>query len=120
MQCPSLCKILACLSCRVPLPYWYYLSYSGDTMRINARLEDSYELKFRVIQQRERKNLTDILKEALDEYFARRLQQDEQAAWQNNQRILQMLAGIGAGAEDLSSNYKAYLQQGLAEKHDLN
>ncbi|MGB3918090.1 hypothetical protein J9253_03340 [Thiothrix litoralis] len=89
-------------------------------MRINARLEDSYESKFLLVQQQEHKNRTDILKEALDEYFARKLQANEQAAWEKNQRILKMLAGIGDGPEDLSSNYKEYLYKGLKEKHGLD
>ena len=89
-------------------------------MRINARLEDSYESKFLLVQQQEHKNRTDILKEALDEYFARKLQANEQAAWEKNQRILKMLACIGDGPEDLSSNYKEYLYKGLKEKHGLD
>jgi Arc/MetJ-type ribon-helix-helix transcriptional regulator len=89
-------------------------------MRINARLEDSYETKFMLVQQQEYKNRTDILKEALDEYFARKLQQEEQSAWEKNQRILKMLAGIGSGPEDLSTNYKDYLYRGLKEKYGLD
>jgi hypothetical protein len=85
-------------------------------MRINARLEDSYETKFRLVQQQEHKNRTDILKEALDEYFARKLQDDERAAWEKNQRILKMLAGIAEGPEDSSVNYIKYVQEYLDEK----
>jgi hypothetical protein len=85
-------------------------------MRINARLEDSYETKFLLVQQQEHKNRTDILKEALDQYFARKLQQEEQTAWEKNQRILKTLAGIGNGPEDGSVNYKKYVQEYLNEK----
>ncbi|HRJ53577.1 MAG TPA: hypothetical protein PLE99_12490 [Candidatus Thiothrix moscowensis] len=85
-------------------------------MRINARLEDSYEAKFMLVQQQEHKNRTDILKEALDQYFAHKLQQQEQSAWEKNQRILKMLAGIGNGPEDGSVNYKKYVQEYLNEK----
>jgi hypothetical protein len=89
-------------------------------MRINARLEDSYEAKFQHVQQQEQKSRTDILKEALDEYFARKLQDNEQTAWEKNQRILKMLAGIAEGPEDLSINYKEYLYKSLKEKHGLD
>lgn len=89
-------------------------------MRINARLEDSYEDKFLFVQKQEHKNRTDILKEALDQYFARKLRQEEQTAWEKNQRILKMLSGIGSGPEDLSTNYKDYVYQGLKEKHGID
>ncbi len=67
-----------------------------NSMRINARLEDSYETKFLLVQQQESKNRTEIIKEALDQYFSSKFlpSQDEQTAWENNQRILKILTGI--------------------------
>jgi len=91
-----------------------------NTMRINARLDDSYEEKFLQIQQSKNKNRTAILKEALDKYFTEELNQEEQNAWQNNQKILEMVKGIASGSEDLSVNYKEYLYQGLKKKYDID
>ncbi|MDQ7074218.1 MAG: hypothetical protein Q9O24_03510 [Gammaproteobacteria bacterium] len=88
-------------------------------MRINARLDDSYEEKFHRMQSLQNKNRTEVLKEALDLYFSVELKQAEESAWQRNQKILKKLAGIASGAEDLSENYKTYLDQGLKQKHDL-
>ena len=89
-------------------------------MRINARLDDSYEEKFLQIQKSKNKNRTTILKEALDKYFTEELNQEEQNAWRNNQKILEMVGGIASGAEDLSVNYKESIYQGLKEKYDID
>lgn len=85
-------------------------------MRVNARLDDSYEVKFFSIEQQEHKSRTEILKEALDEYFSKKLSEDQQIALDKNQRILDRLAGIGSGPEDGSINYKQYVQASLNEK----
>ncbi|MDD5392060.1 MAG: hypothetical protein PHE17_03470 [Thiothrix sp.] len=85
-------------------------------MRINARLDDSYERKFQLVQQRERKNRSDILKEALDSYFATKLRQDEDEALAKNQKLLQMLGGIMSAPADSSVNYKKYVKGYLDEK----
>ncbi|MEZ5454045.1 MAG: hypothetical protein R3E93_14685 [Thiothrix sp.] len=84
-------------------------------MRINARLDDSYERKFQVVQQREKKNRSDILKEALDNYyFALKLRRDEDEALAKNQKLLQALGGIISIYESSSSvNYKTYVKEYL-------
>ena len=89
-------------------------------MRINARLDDSYEDKFLQIQKSKNINRTAILKEALDKYFTEELNQEEQNAWRNNQKILEMVGGIASGPEDLSVNYKEYFYQGLKKKYDID
>lgn len=89
-------------------------------MRINARLDDSYEEKFLHIQKSKNKNRTAILKEALDKYFTEELNQEEKSAWQKNQKILEMVSGIASGPEDLSVNYKEYFHQGLKDKYDID
>ena len=86
-------------------------------MRINARLEDSYEEKFLKIQQLENKSRTEILKEALDRYFADELKQLEDQAWGNNQEILAMIGGIATGPEDGSIQYKKDIQDFLNDKY---
>lgn len=89
-------------------------------MRINARLDDNYEEKFLHIQQLENKNRTEVLREALDQYFSVKLKQKGQDAWEKNQKILEMIGGIASGEKDLSENYKERMYQGLKEKHDIN
>jgi len=89
-------------------------------MRINARLDNSYEEKFLQIQQSKKKTRTAILKEALDRYFTEELNQEKQNAWRNNQKILEMVGGIAAGSENLSVNYKEYFTQGLKKKYDID
>jgi hypothetical protein len=89
-------------------------------MRINARLDDSYEEKFLQIQKSKNKDRTAILKEALDKYFIEELNQEEQNAWRNNQKILEMVGGIASGPKDLSVNYKEYFYRGLKEKYDID
>jgi|GEM_PF-3184946 len=86
-------------------------------MRINARLEDSYEEKFLKIQQLENKSRTEILKEALDRYFADELKQLEQQAWEDNQKILAMIGGITSGSEDGSVQYKKEIKEYLDGKY---
>jgi hypothetical protein len=85
-------------------------------MRINARLDDSYEHKFQLVQQRDKKNRSDILKEALDNYFALKLRQDEDESLAKNQKLLQMLGGIISAPADSSVNYKKYVKGYLDEK----
>ena len=89
-------------------------------MRINARLDDSYENKFVLVQQDEGKNRTTILKEALDQYFFKKLENKAMTAREKNQQILEMVGGMASAPEDLSENYKEYLYQGLKEKYDID
>ena len=89
-------------------------------MRVNARLDDSYEDKFLQIQNSKNKSRTAILMEALDKYFFEELNQEEQNAWQNNQKILEMIGGIASGSEGLSVNYKETIYQSLKEKYDID
>ena len=85
-------------------------------MRINARLDDSYKEKFTLIQQDEGKNHTTILKEALEQYFAKKIKNKATIALQKNQEILKQVADIASGDQNLSENYKNQLYQGLKEK----
>ncbi len=89
-------------------------------MRINARLDDSYEEKFLRVQQASNKNRTEILKDALDMYFTEEIKQVGQIAWEQNQKILKMVGGIVSGPENLSVNYKKMISQGLREKYDID
>lgn len=85
-------------------------------MRINARLDDSFEEKFLQIQERKQKNRTEILKEALDKYFSDEFRQEVSKTRRNNQKILELSAGVLSGSEDSSTNYKKYVMERLDEK----
>ncbi len=85
-------------------------------MRINARLDESYEEKFHLIQQVEHKNRSEILKDALDYYFSMKFKQQEQTAWGKNQKLLKRLGGIISSTEDGSVNYKKYIDGYLNDK----
>lgn len=86
-------------------------------MRVNARLDDSYEEKFHQIQQLDKKNRSEILKDALDHYFSSRLRQHEQEAWAKNQTLLKQLGGVISSVPDGSVNYKQYVADYLNEKY---
>lgn len=85
-------------------------------MRINARLDESYEAKFQLIQQTEHKNRSEVLKEALDHYFEMKLKQQQQGIQAKNQTLLNRLGGIIAVSEDGSVNYKNDVAAYLDEK----
>ncbi len=83
-------------------------------MRITARIDESYEQKLKIIQQKTHLNTTEIIKQALDLLY----EKTELTAKEKNQRLLKKLAGIGQGFEDGSINYKKYVADYLDEKID--
>lgn len=84
-------------------------------MRITVRIDDSYEQKIKVIQQRTQLNTTDVIKQAIDLMY----EKAELSAKEKNQKLIAMLAGTAKGPEDLSTTYKEYLEQGWEEKHGI-
>ena len=81
-------------------------------MRINARIDDSYEEKLRAIQQATALNTTEIIKQALDLLY----EKTALSGKEKNQKLLEKLAGIGSGPSDGSVNYKKYVAEYLDEK----
>jgi hypothetical protein len=81
-------------------------------MRITVRIDDSYEQKIKVIQQRTQLNTTDVIKQAIDLMY----EQAELNAKEKNRELLAKLAGIGHGPEDGSVNYKRYIAEYIDEK----
>ncbi len=81
-------------------------------MRITVRIDDSYEQKIKVIQQRTQLNTTDVIKQAIDLMY----EQAELSAKEKNRELLVKLAGIGHGSEDGSLNYKRYIAEYIDEK----
>jgi hypothetical protein len=91
-------------------------SHTGDdVMRINARLDDSYEKKLLAIRQATALSTSEIVKRALDLLY----EKTTLTGRQKNQKLVEMLAGTAEGQEDLSVNYKEYLYQGWKEKHGI-
>jgi hypothetical protein len=81
-------------------------------MRITVRIDDSYEQKIKVIQQRTQLNTTDVIKQAIDLMY----EKAELSAKEKNRELLAKLAGIGHGPEDGSVNYKRYIAEYIDEK----
>ncbi len=84
-------------------------------MRITVRIDDSYEQKIKIIQQRTNLNTTDVIKQAIDLMY----EKAELSAKEKNQKLIEMLAGTAKGPEDLSITYKKYLDQGWEEKYGI-
>ena len=84
-------------------------------MRINARLDDSYEKKLLAIQQATALSTSEIVKQALDLLY----EKTTLTGRQKNQKLIEMLAGTADGPEDLSVNYKEYLYQGWKQKNGI-
>jgi len=81
-------------------------------MRITVRVDDSYEQKIKVIQQRTQLNTTDVIKQAIDLMY----EKAELSTKEKNRELLAKLAGIGHGPEDGSVNYKRYIAEYIDEK----
>ncbi len=81
-------------------------------MRITVRIDDSYEQKIKIIQQRMQLNTTDVIKQGIDLMY----EKAELSAKEKNRELLAKLAGIGHGPEDGSVNYKRYIAEYIDEK----
>lgn len=84
-------------------------------MRITVRVDNSYEQKIKIIQQRTHLNTTDVIKQAIDLLY----EKAELSGKEKNQKLIQMLAGTAEGPEDLSITYRKYLDQDWKEKHGI-
>jgi hypothetical protein len=85
-------------------------------VRVNARLDSAGAEKLYAIMERTGKSVTEVLKAALEAYFAGLEAQRRPGAQELALRV--GLVGCGDGPEDLSSRYKNYLSESLAGKHD--
>ena len=83
-------------------------------MRITVRIDDIYEQKIKIIQQRTHLNTTDVIKQAIDLLY----EKAELSAKDKNKKLLDKLSGIGRGPEDGSVNYKRYIAEYIDEKFD--
>jgi len=75
-------------------------------MRINARLNDEYQEKLRLLQAQTGKSASEVVRDALELYYEARCQHK-----QNKVLILKQTGfiGVAEGHVDLSENYKSLL-----------
>lgn len=85
-------------------------------MQLNTQLDDSYQAKIVAIQQSTHLETSEIIKQALDLMY----QKVALTPKEKNQRLIEMLAGTAEGTEDLSENYKNYLDEGWKGKYDIS
>lgn len=83
-----------------------------SSMRVNARLDDSYAEKLDFLQASTHLTMSDIIREAVDRYYVAVV-----AERSRKQSSLDALVGAFAGRpetpDDLSLNYKRYLAEAL-------
>jgi predicted nucleic-acid-binding protein len=91
----------------------------GNVMRINARLDKHSEKNLEFIKQVTGENITQIIKDLLEERAAK-LRQTAKPGSKFNALLKSEFVGCSEGMEDLSTNYKDYIHQGLKEKHGLD
>lgn len=85
-------------------------------MQINTQVDDSYQTKITAIQHSTHLNTSEIISQALDLMYEKMALPPKE----KNRKLIDMLAGIAEGPEDLSENYKAYLHDGWKEKYDID
>lgn len=85
-------------------------------MRVNARLDDSYQAKIDYMTETLHLSVSDVVREAIDRYY-----EAVQAERARKRRGLDSLVGAFEGRPDtpadLSTNYKKYIGQIIEEKY---
>lgn len=87
-----------------------------ESVRVNARLDPASAAKLDAIMERTGRSVTEVLKTAIDAYFAQLEAQRHPRAQELALRV--GLVGCGEGPEDLSSRHKTYFSESLTGKHD--
>lgn len=83
--------------------------------RINARLEPEYIHKLEVLKNQQCISITQVLKQAIDEYYASHV---SATAMQREALLTSGFIGCADGEVDLSESYKTHLADSLGAKHD--
>lgn len=83
--------------------------------RINARLEPEYMHKLEVLKNQQHTSITQVLKQAIDEYYASHV---SASAIQREALLNSGFIGCVDGEMDLSESYKTHLSDSLGAKHD--
>ena len=82
-------------------------------MRVNARLDSSYEEKIKYIVEQTHENVTGVLKKAVD-FYHQHIKKNKRS---NADIIFRSgFIGSGKGPDHLSSNYKAEFIKSLKKK----
>ncbi|MBW7901106.1 MAG: CopG family transcriptional regulator [Rhodocyclaceae bacterium] len=85
-------------------------------MRVNARLDDSYEDKFAYLQEATHLCVSDIVRESVDRYY-----EAVKAEQASKRHSLDALVGAFEGRpdtpDDLSTNYKKYVAEAIDAKY---
>lgn len=83
--------------------------------RINARVEQEYLDKLEVLKNQQQSSITQVLKQAIDEYYASQM---SAAASQRAALLKGGFIGCAEGDEGLSESYKTLLTESVGTKHD--
>ena len=86
-------------------------------MRINARIEQDQARKLELVKRTEKLTTTQVVKQALDVYFASKQIQRKTDV---QQLLSSPLIGNAQGDPGLSQSYKQQMTEGLAQKHDTD
>jgi len=73
-------------------------------MRVNARLDDTYQAKIEYLKNQTGLNMTGVIKQAIDHLYSNVSMQPEKSLFDHLNEI--GFIGAGEGPEDLSENYK--------------
>ena len=84
-------------------------------MRVNARLDDTYQTKIEYLKNQTGWNMTELLKEAIDQLYSTISKKPQHSLFDHLEEI--GFIGAGDGAKDLSINYKEWVRQEVHEKH---
>lgn len=84
-------------------------------MRVNARLDDSYQAKIDYMTETLHLSVSDVVREAIDRYYEA-VQADQVRRLRGLDGIVGMAGSVNAPA-DLSTNYKKYVGQIIEEKY---
>ncbi|TQV84295.1 hypothetical protein FKG94_06465 [Exilibacterium tricleocarpae] len=83
-------------------------------MRVNARLDEEHQKKLEALKQMDGVSVTAVVVEAIDLLYEKKVNK----AKKMKDFLASDFIGCAEGAEDLSENYKDYLDQTLSNKHD--
>jgi hypothetical protein len=84
-------------------------------MRINARLDSEHSKKLEQLKKSHNLSVSDVVKQAIDLMHT---QQNSEPKIKLEALLTSDFIGCGQGPENLSENYKSYLEQFLKEKYD--
>lgn len=84
-------------------------------MRVNARLDDSYQAKIDYIVESCQLTVSDVVRDAIDHYYEA-VKSEQLKRLRGLDALVGMASSVNAPA-DLSTNYKKYVGQIIEEKY---